>query len=305
MPQHTINFPPRNNILVCPLVVLSIIVSCLSGCVVLPLPSDKSSPALVGHQPRPEELNFITAGVTTRDDLTAKLGMPPVELKGFKILAYPWIALIRNWVVIVPRGGVIAVPQTADNTLFVALGERNQVLKWGFDQRQKSDRFSIVAQARRWAESNELLLPPRQSGITNLALTEGQGAIVLHRITPAISGLGFLGKAQYPESVGVAIDDQFCAELLINEYVVIPVSAGSHQVLVHPVPPYRFWPGHPGWNSFSGIHASTVTLQVSANKTYFLETQATLEIGLEIVTSIVVRDESEARPRLAEGVSIW
>jgi hypothetical protein len=307
MPPHNIAYTPSFNILICHLI-LSITVFCISGCVV-PLPSDSSSPALVGHKLGPEEINFINAGVTTRDELISKLGFPPIELEGFKILAYPWIALKRNWVVAGAApygGGVIAtIPETANNTLFVAIDNRNKVLKWGFDQRQRSDKFSIIAQARRWAESNELRLPSRQSGFTTPVITQKSAVIVLQRMKPAISGTDFLSKARYPESVGVAINEHYCAELLDGEHVAISVPAGSHQILVHPVPPYRFWPGHPGWKNFSSIHSSTITIEVSANKTYFLETQATLETGLKVETSLVVQDETEAKSLLAESVSIW
>jgi hypothetical protein len=72
---------------------------CVSGCVVFPLPADRPAPVLAGQRLPPEALEFISVGVTTRDDLIMKLGQPPVELEGLKILVYPWIELHRSWVV--------------------------------------------------------------------------------------------------------------------------------------------------------------------------------------------------------------
>jgi hypothetical protein len=289
-------------------VLVAVLLVYVSGCVIIPLSPDRSAPALAGHKLGEKELEFIIAGVTTRDEVITRLGNPSVELDGFGIFAYPWMELKRNWVVagVSPAGlGGVSIPETRDLTLFVAIGRDGVVLKWGLDQKQRSDRFSIVTQARRWAQSNALILPPRQSGFSVPTIAPGQAVIVLYRVKPAISALGYLKKAPHPEPVSVAVDSQYRAELLDGDYVVIQVSAGSHTILVDPVPPYRYWPGHPGLKSFSGIHSSTFTLEVMANELYFLETQATLEIGLEIVTQLSIRNESEAKRALVNEMSIW
>lgn len=280
---------------------------CLCGCVAFPL-SSRPAPVLVGKRLEPEVLEFISVGVTTREDLIMKLGQPSIELEGFKILAYPWTELSRTWVVGAAGrggGGFVAIPDTNHAALFIAIDEGNHVLKWGIDQQQRSDKFSIVAQARRWAESNGLPIPATPPGYSAPAIAPGHAVLVLYRAKPDISAIGYLSRGRFPEAVGVAIDDFYRAELLDGEYVIISLLPGSHRVLLHPVPPYRYWPDHPGWKSFSGIHSSTVVLDVSANKLYFLEAQATLEVGLEIVTSLRVRDESEAGQALATGVPIW
>jgi hypothetical protein len=250
----------------------------LGGCVAFRQSADPSSPPLVGQRMVEKDLQFISPGVTSRDEVIAKLGQPPLELEGFSTLAYPWTELRRTLFIIgggAAGAGGFALPEYRDVSLFVAIGKDGRVLKWGLDQMQRADSFSIVAQARRWAQSNEMPLPSRQVGFPPRTSAPGQGAIVVHRRKPKGTSLF---RAATPWPVGLAIDGQFRAELLDAEYVVVLASPGSHQILVHPAPPYRDVAGT-SVGSVSGIHSSALTLEVAANALYFLEAQATLKPG--------------------------
>lgn len=65
-----------------------------------------------------------------------------------------------------PLVGAAVIPRTADWALFVAIDENGYVVRAGLDQRKLYD--AVRSQARKWAEAQELKLPPVQTSFAPL-----------------------------------------------------------------------------------------------------------------------------------------
>jgi hypothetical protein len=287
------------------LLVFSVVVT---GCIVVPLPSENPQQVLVGKALDSADLNAVLPTLTTRNEVIAQLGVPPMDLMGMRMLVYPWVSLKRNWLTIfaTPQGiGAMTLPQTDNTALFVAVDDGGKVVKLGFAEQLKSDGFSIVNRARRWAAENKVSVPARSRGYTPVDIPRQSGLITLHRATPPNSSLGFFTRARFPESVAISIDGQFVAELLDEEYVSIPLSIGVHVVGAHPAPPYRYWPEHPGARSISAIHPSSIPVTVTSGNRLFIQLEATMGAGLTMDTVMKLQTQDEARTDMSHSRSIW
>jgi hypothetical protein len=258
---------------------------------------DLSAPPAVGRRLQENDFRFIAPGITSRDEVIAKLGRPTIELEGFNTLAYSWTE-VRDFL-FVPAFTVAGGTDYMQSTLFIAMGRDDRVLKTGVDNASLSN-YSIVTQARHWAQANDLSLPARQAGFSAPASADGRGVIVVYRTKPA--GAGALGFPTYlRHSVGVAVDGQFRAELLDGEHVMIRASPGSRRIAIDSAPPYR--------KSFLDGSSSTVTLEILENGLHFLEAQGQVNyLGrgfTQVVTSLAVRNESEAKQALENSLSVW
>lgn len=59
----------------------------LSGCLAVPLSEPK---VLEGAEVTPEQLEFLAAGVTTRDEVVERLGQPDIEWEDARVFSYDW-----------------------------------------------------------------------------------------------------------------------------------------------------------------------------------------------------------------------
>lgn len=280
----------------------------IAGCIVVPLPSANQHQVLAGKAPDSAGMDSILPGLTTRAEVIAQFGEPPIDLLGLRMLVYPWVSLKRTWLTIfpTPQGlGTITLPQTDSTALFVAIDGQGKVAKLGFSEQVKSDSLSTVNQARRWAAANDVSVPARVRGYTPTDIPSQSGLIVLHRAAPPNASLGFFTRARFVESVAISIDGKFVAELLDEEYVSVPVSFGAHVIGAHPAPPYRYWPGHPGARSIAATAPSSLAVSVSSGSRLFVQMEATLGAGLTFDTVMKVQTENDARTAMLNSQSIW
>ncbi len=148
-------------------------------------------------------------------------------------------------------------------------------------------------------------LPLRRTGYVPIEISSGQGLVTIHRAPPARASLGFFSRARFAAAVGIAVDGHYVAELLDDEYVSVGVSAGTHEITVHPAPPYRWSVTFPADQSLPSIHPSSVTVALKDGERCFLETVATLAAGLSYDTQIRSLPEDEATPAMSRAQSIW
>jgi hypothetical protein len=276
---------------------VSLIASLLGGCV--HSSPDLSVPPAAGRRLQEKDFQFISPGVTSREEVISKLGPPSIELGGFSMLAYSWTEVRLTALILLPVAGW---DEPMQSTLFVAIGKDARVLKWGLDQTPITpiNYYSIVTRARRWAQSNDLSLPARQAGFSAPASAGGRGMIVVYRTKPAGARVfGF--PMALSHSVGVAMDSELQAELLDGEHVMLPAPPGTHRIAIESAPSYRYSP-----LTRSG---SSVTLEVVENGLHFLEVQGQVNyLGpgfTQVVTSLAVCNESEAKQALENSLSVW
>jgi len=137
--------------------------------------------------------------------------------------------------------GAAVIPRTADWTLFVAIDENGYVVRAGLDQRKLYD--SVRSQARKWAEAQELKLPPVQTSFAPLPIPDGKALIYFYRKQPPSFLSAFLGfgcNVSLPFPVAVSIDDQYVTEMHDDTYAAIPIPPGRHEIVVDPAPPYWY-----------------------------------------------------------------
>jgi hypothetical protein len=196
-----------------------------------------SDEAVSGRKTAPEDIAFIKPGITTRDDVISKLGKPTVELQDLRILVYPWTEFKEQWVGVVP-GFVWTAPRTADWALLVATDENNRVVSSGFDQLKWSE--TVISQARRWAEAQQVRLPPVSTSFSSAPIPEGSAVIYIYRIKLPLFGrpLAQAFESDWALPVAVAIDSQYVTEMRDDTYVAFPVSPGAHEITADPLPSY-------------------------------------------------------------------
>ena len=281
----------------------------IAGCV--PVPSYIASPSdepLAGRRFKPEDVAFIKPGITSRNEVISNLGVPTVDLSDLRILVYVWIDLKEDW------GIVRRTPRTADWALLVAIDENNRVVRLGIDQRPWSD--TVISQARKWAEAQQVRLPPVRTSFDPLPIPEEKAVIYIYRVKPSSSFswswscLLFSASCLPPASswrfpVAVAIDNRYVTEMHDETYAGVPVSAGRHEIVVDPLPPYRYvmrgaWVIDP-----SKRRPGTITVGVSPGQQYFLEVLSVTDGFGTLNTSLTVRNESDAKPVLQTFRPVW
>ena len=155
----------------------------IAGCVPVPRISPSDEP-LAGRRIKPEDVAFIKPSMTSRDEVIANLGVPTFDLSDLRILAYAWTEPGGVWVGVIPFG-VFTVPRTADWALLVAIDENNRVARLGIDQRPWSD--TVISQARKWAEAQQVRLPPVRTSFDPLPIPEEKPVIYIYRVKPPFS----------------------------------------------------------------------------------------------------------------------
>jgi hypothetical protein len=186
----------------------------VAGCIAVPVGSG-SDEFVPDRRIRPEDVASIQPGITTREELTSRLGAPTFDLSDLGILTYVWFELKEDWAVIwaIPTnpplgGGAAIIPRTADWALFAAIDQNDRVVRVGLDQRKLYD--SVRSQARKWAEAQDLKLPPVQTAFAPLPVPDGKALIYFYRTQPPSSLGGFLGVGgdfSLPFPIAVSIDD--------------------------------------------------------------------------------------------------
>jgi hypothetical protein len=226
----------------------------IAGCVAVPVPvASPSDPPLAGRRIKPEDVTFIQPGMTSRDEVISNLGVPTVDLSDLRVLVYVWIEYRGQWVGAIP-GLLFTAPRTAEWALLVAIDENNRVVRSGFDERRGSE--TVISQAPTWAEAQQVSLPPVRTSFDPLPIPEEKAVIYIYRVKPP-----FVGPSSWLFPVGVAIDNQYVTEMHDATYAAVPVSAGRHEIVADPLPPYRWVPdeGSLGKRSFKetpGYHHS-------------------------------------------------
>lgn len=264
-----------------------------------------SDEAVAGRKTTSEDVAFIKPGVTTRDEVIAKLGKPTVDLADLKILVYPWMELKEQWVGVVP-GFIWTAPRTADWALFVATDENNRVVGYGFEQLKWSD--SVVSQARKWAEAQQVELPPASISFSAAPIPEGKALICVYRVKPPLFGrpLGEAFENSWAWPVAVAIDGQYVTEMHDDTYAAFPVSPGAHKITADPFPSYRYV----ATSGNLAIDPSkrppfTITVQASQGQPYFVQARSVTNFSGPISTSLTAQNEPEAEPVLQKLRPVW
>jgi hypothetical protein len=157
----------------------------VTGCVPVQVASS-SDPPLAGQRIKPDDITFIKPGVTSREEVIAKLGPPTVDLSDLRTLVYVWIELKEQWVGVIPFG-VATAPRTADFALLVVLDEDNHVVRAGIDQRSWAD--TVISQSRKWAEAQKVPFPRAQSSFAPIPIREGKALVYIYRTKPPASAV--------------------------------------------------------------------------------------------------------------------
>lgn len=273
----------------------------VTGCVPVKVASS-SDPPLAGRKVTPEGMAFIKPSITTREEVIAKLGPPTLDLSELRTLAYVWIDLKEQWVGIFPFLGT--APRTADLALLVVLNENNRVVRAGIDQRSYSD--SVISQTRKWAEAQQVTLPPTRSSFDPVSIPEGKALIYIYRVKPPSSLDTFFFRArswQWP--VPIALDSQYVTEMHDETYSAVLVSPGRHEIVADPLPPYRY--ARTSGNLFidpSKRRPGTITVDVRPGQPYFLEAFSASTQD-DLTTALTLRSESEAMPVLRTFRPAW
>jgi hypothetical protein len=292
------------SLLLLPLLLSAVVVA---GCVAFPIKFGEEE-ALAGRRIRPEDLAFLKPGITTRDEVVSKLGAPTLDLSDLGILSYVWIELKEDWAAIwalpnprLPLAGVFFTPRTGDWALFVATDENGYVVRAGLDQRKPRD--SIRSQARKWAEAQELKLPPVQTSFATLPIPDGKALIYFYRTSPSV--VPFFGAgASWSWPIAVSVDGQYVTEMYDDTYAAIPVLPGQHEIVVDPLPPYRYVMRGSFTISPSERVPARLIVEAVEGQQYFLEVLSTSGRG-SIDTSLRRRNESDAQPILRWFRPVW
>jgi|CXWL01.1.fsa_nt_gi hypothetical protein len=280
---------------------LSLLLGALTiiGCVPVYFYSPTDEP-VAGRRIKPEHVAFIKPGITTRDEVISTLGAPTVDLSDLGILVYVWKELKEQWVGVAP-GFLFTSPRTADWALLVAMGENNRVVKSGFDQRGGLD--TVNSQARKWAETQQVKLPPAKTHFDPLPTPKDKALIYIYWVKPS-----FWVATSWILPIGVAIDNQYVTEMHDETYAAVSVSAGRHEIVAHPLPPYRYAPMKGNLAvDLSKRRPAAITIEVSPGQQYFLEIVSVYEdlMTTSLKTTLKVRNESDAKPVLSTFRPVW
>ena len=276
----------------------------LTSCVPVHVASS-SDPPLAGQRIKPDDITFIKAGITSREEVIAKLGPPTVDLSDLRTLVYVWIELKEQWVGVIPLG-VATAPRTADLALLVALDENNRVVRAGIDQRSWAD--TVISQTRKWAEAQKVALPPTRSSFAPVPIPEGKALVYVYRTKPPASlGSRFFPPQSFVWPLAIGIDTQYVSEMHDDTFAMVSVSPGRHEFFANPFPPYRY----PQYRGNLAIDPSkrqpgSVTVDVRPEQPYFIEVFSGSAMGDDgLTTSLTLRSESEAMPVLRSFRPTW
>ena len=295
----------RRTLLICSLL------ANIAGCIVWPVAPPPSEALQTGRKIETGQLDFLVDGVTTRDEIIARLGEPLINLVGYRISAYPWVMLEKTWgVLAVGATGVggAAIPIFDTKALFIAFDEMDRVRRSGISARGTiSEDAALLPWVQKWAQENSIRLPEAVAGFRPVDVPPNKGTIVVYRRKPPYSSWG-LARATFNSEIMVAIDGIYIAELRDNEYVQIPVDPGSHVVSVrldHPLTMRRL-------AQTAVLSPPAISVAIAGGDRCFLEAQAWKNSGGEILStnvfnqgSLHVNALSEAVSALTTMTSIW
>jgi hypothetical protein len=220
------------------------------GCAVIPV----RERVLTGTQVTPGMLGFVHAGVTPRDTVVHRLGPPTIEFPDLRMIAYSWQVLTARVPWVIPFGTAGVQDLGRHDVLSIAFDPSDRVLAYDLGPRRGA---TLRTHALRWGERLGMPKPPAR--FVAAPIPTGTARLYVYR-------RGGWHDAKGVSQPAVSVDGQLVAELRKGAFVSLPLTPGTHEVAVDPVPDATLKGSKPGSRPIR-----TLTIHATADSAYYLE----------------------------------
>ena len=263
----------------------------LPACVAVPIPVPER--AVAGSEVTPAMTAPIQPGVTTRSEVIQLLGEPALDLPAFRIIAYPWEALIGHvaWLVFIPVNYYCCAGAGVDAAhalyvLLIAFDANDRVVK--FEKTTHWPWDSVSEHALKWAEGEGLVGPTAPALFTARVVPSGESLLYLYR-----EG-GFADRPDVlmrpPE---VRVNGKLLGGLRKEEYRVLAVEPGATMVVVDSLPRESL----KARRTYSPV--TSLNVQTLAGKAHYVKVRVRHGWG-DMIPVLTECPEEEALPLLKE-----
>ncbi|ABC76885.1 hypothetical protein [Syntrophus aciditrophicus] len=262
----------------------------IQGCIAIPIPVPEKE-VISGKEIKGENVAFIKTGATTREEVIEKLGKPYSIIEDIRVISYKWemLSAYVPWIIgggYSASGGVLSVP--SPKVFFVQFDENEHVIQ--FEIITQSPLETIRESAIRWVEKHpETSSHKRPEEYSALLIPRDKAMICVYRP-------GGFTDAPLLHAPAVFLDDtdNLLAELRKSTYVTAIVPTGIHSITVDSLPgsPRKYF-------SVQGEHITTLTIDVSAGRIYYIKLRITHGFG-ELKPILTLLSEEEAMSVLKE-----
>ena len=210
----------------------------LASCVVIPVPVEQT--AVDGTRFAESDLDFVSAGKTSRTEVTGKLGNPTLWLSAQQILVYGLRRADTGAIWFIGAGvsgvGGLVTGETRE-AVYLVFDEKNIVTNWGRAPVKRCETW--LSAAIDWADSKSIAIPRARDRFVEQTPTVERSFVYFYRsrdyqhylpLVPPASKIA-PGVANY---VDISQDGQLLGQLQWQSYVVIQVPPGTHRFVVNP-----------------------------------------------------------------------
>lgn len=283
--------------------VFSTLAVLISGCIAIPILAGEETVVFDSAIAEDEVRSKVSIGENELD-VKARLGEPILNFGPRKIFVYQWG--IRKgsvfWAIGGPGAAIAGVePVVMSHLLFIAFDPDGNVLKTGTTTYKPFD--SMAEQVREWLSSND---PAAQVvGPRSGESTRREPMLFIFR--PSKSRCSFPTFDSNFFKPSVALDGIVVGDLQKGEYLAAEIGAGSHEIVIDPVPTYTFV-GQEKSGFVQDLQKNkipaTIRISVEPDQTSYLETYLCTGMG-KIKIYAEIRDAPSALQELRDLKPAW